>query len=198
MAYAKTLLPALTTGFVIPSATMLFAPDQFVRQYAAGVWQLFPVWVSLSHSFFRLWVKDTTAEDRVNNVHADLPYLRAAYISTGVIAGSAYIYLWVFTPYPMLDIFFSGLKKDPVQASKSIITASARFLRYDQICAFGAGLYWAILHFRDLKNSGRQMEKSWLTFGRDLVLATIGLGPGAALAAFWGWREEVLARKIVG
>jgi hypothetical protein len=194
IAYAKTIVPALTFAYMVPSAVMYFYPDILARQYSNVFWQLFPVWLSLSHRLFSYCVKDTTPTDCTHNTEADLPYLRRAYTLTGVVSASVYLFLWVKSPYPLKDVFFSGLS-NPGKAVVTIAIGSARFLRYDQICTLGAGLYWTAIQFWDLKRAERTTT-SWLKFLGTMTLSTISLGPGAAMAGFGYWKETLREKKI--
>lgn len=67
---------------------------------------------------------------------------------------------------------------------------------WDQMCAYGAGLLWVLLHFYDLKKAGK-LQAEWVKIVGALGAATVLMGPGAAMAAMWWWREEVLARRKV-
>ena len=195
IAYAKTLLPAIAATYILPSAAMLFYPNIMVRQYVNGIWQLFPLWLSLGHRLLAHTVKDTTSHDRRHNSKNDMQYLRPAYLLTGLMSASVYILLWTRSPFSMKAIFFSGLR-NPGQAITSIAPASAQFLRYDYICTLGAGLYWTALQFWDLKRAQRT-NTSWIKFLGSMTASTLLLGPGAAMAGFWSWREEMLGRKVV-
>jgi hypothetical protein len=195
IAYAKTLLPALTVGFTIPCAIMSFYPDLMIRQYANGIWQLFPVWVSITHRLLSYTVKDTTSHDRMTNPKTDMPYLRNAYLLSGLTSASVYLYLWAKSPFSMKELFFSGLS-NPGQAVTNIAAGSGRFLKYDFISTFGAGLYWTALQFWDLKRAQRT-NVSWFKFLGAMTASTISLGPGAAMAGFWYWREKMLGKKVV-
>lgn len=194
IAYSKTLLPAIIATYILPSAAMFFYPDLMVRQYVNGIWQLYPLWLSLGHRLLAHTVKDTTSHDRRHNPKTDVQYLRPAYLLTGLLSASVYLLLWAGSPYAMKAIFFSGLR-NPGQAVTVVAPASARFLRYDYICTLGAGLYWTALQFWDLKRAQRTTT-SWLKFLGIMTPSTFFLGPGAAMAGFGYWREEMLGRKV--
>lgn len=72
----------------------------------------------------------------------------------------------------------------------------AKFLRYDQIAAFGAGAIWTALSFHDLKKAGK-VNSGWAKILGVFSGITLVAGPGAAMAAMWGWREEALGKKVV-
>jgi len=194
-AYARTLLPALAISYFIPSAAMLFYPDLFTRQYANTVWQFFPIMLSITHRALSYTVKDTTRHDRINNPTADITSLRITYLVTGLASASVYLYLWTSSPYSLREIFFSALS-NPGQTVKVIAPGAAKFLRYDQIATLGAGLYWTGLQVWDLKRA-RKTRMGWFTFLGGMTVTTVLLGPGAAMAGFWYWREEVLGRRVV-
>ena len=195
MAYAKTLLPAIIATSVLPLGAMFFYPDIMMRQYINGFWQLFPIWLSLTHRLLSHAVRDTTSHNRMHNAQADIPYLRSAYLLTGTISATIYILLWTRSPHTMREIFFSGLS-NPAQVVTAIAPASARFLRYDYVCFLGGGLYWTALQFWDLKRA-RRTTGSWVRFLGGLAVGAVLLGPGAAMAGFGYWRERVLGRRVV-
>jgi len=70
------------------------------------------------------------------------------------------------------------------------------FFVWDQICAFGAGMLWVLLHFCDLKKVGK-LQAGWMKIIGVLVMGAVWVGPGAAMAGMWWWREEILARRKV-
>lgn len=195
IAYARTLLPALTISYLIPFAAMFFYPDLSTRQFIHAVWQFFPITLSIIHRILSYLVVDTTKHDRIHNPTADIPSLRTTYLVTGLTSASVYLYLWTLSPYPLREVFFSALS-NPGQVVKSIAPAAARFLRYDHMSTLGAGLYWTGLQLWDLKRA-RKTKMRWFKFLGSIVVTTVLLGPGAATAGFWYWREEVLGRTVV-
>ncbi len=71
-----------------------------------------------------------------------------------------------------------SLKDSPIQAEKvSLIHATAKILRCGQICAFTAGSFWTMLHFRDLKKVGK-LRSGWVKILGIFGETTLAFGPG--------------------
>jgi hypothetical protein len=193
--YARTLLPALAVSYLIPFTVMFFYPDLSTRLYAHAIWQFYPIILSVTHRALSYTVKDTTKQDRIRNPTTDIASLRSTYFVTGLVSASVYLYLWTLSPYSLREVFFSNLS-NPGQAVKVIAPAAAKFMRYDLIATLGAGLYWTGLQWWDLKRA-RKTTMGWFKFLGAMTVTTLLLGPGATMAGFWYWREEVLGRRVI-
>ncbi|PMD12640.1 hypothetical protein NA56DRAFT_586838 [Hyaloscypha hepaticicola] len=74
---------------------------------------------------------------------------------------------------------------------------AAKVLRYDQLCSFGAGAVWTLLHFWDLKRDGYMRNAGWgKILGVFGAMNVIG-GPGAAMAGMWAWRESAVNKETM-
>jgi hypothetical protein len=188
----KTIIPTVILSFILPSVAMTKVPGLENRQWINGLfWQLFPVSGAIIQRLLRFLVKDTTESDRLSNTEADMKYLRWVYLAAGFFAANINLYVRISSPFPLQDIYFSDIANP--SAAATLITGAARFLRYDQLLSFGAGLAWAILHFKDLKRA-EKTDVEWAAFIGALACATAVVGPGAALIGMWAWREEILVR----
>lgn len=165
------------------------------RQEFNFIWQFFPLWTTLLSGLFARLVKDTTQEDKIKNVTADLPYLRATYAFVGLVSAAAYLYVYTVSPFPIWEIFLSGVK-DPSAVVGSLTEGMGRFLKYDYLFAFVSGAVWILLSFWDLKKDGR-LHAGWTKILGSMGVVTVACGPGTMMAVMWAWREEILARKEV-
>lgn len=189
----KTIIPTLTLSYILPSIAMFAAPGLTTRQKINGLfWQPFPVYAAILQRVLGLFVKDTTHTDRTESPEADMKYLRRVYGFAGAAAALANMYVRFKSPVSLTEVFFKGVT-DP-SAPLPLIQGLAKFLRYDQICAFSAGAIWTLLSFRDLKKAGK-LNAGWGRIVGVFAGTTIVAGPGAAMAAMWAWREEVLAKR---
>lgn len=68
----------------------------------------------------------------------------------------------------------------------------ARFLQYDQLFSMASGFVWLGLRFRELQRAGASF--SWFKTITGLAGMTYAIGPGAAFAIGWGWKEELLQK----
>jgi hypothetical protein len=72
VAAASTALPALALAYELPTLAMFLAPDVSVQLRVNAEWQLFPVWLSISHYLLRRFtVKDMTRHDRIYQPSTD-------------------------------------------------------------------------------------------------------------------------------
>jgi hypothetical protein len=192
--YAKTLLPALIIGQLIPAILSYYPSfDLSTLQLFNGIWQFFPLWTVILHGIFARCLNDTTETDKINKITADLPYLRLTYAFVSCNSAVAYLYALANSTVPFSHLFFRNLL-DPWSNVGSLAEGVAVILRYDKLFAFGAATVWILLQFSDLKREGR-MNADWVRIVGSIVLATVAFGPGAATTGMWWWREEVLARN---
>ncbi|KAL5319811.1 hypothetical protein ACEPPN_012869 [Leptodophora sp. 'Broadleaf-Isolate-01'] len=195
MASAKVIVPTIATSFILPSIAMFAAPGIANRQWINGVFfQPFPLYASLIHRLLTKTVKDTTQVDRIENVKADMKWLRLAYRFAAATAATAYFYVVLKSPVSLTEVFFKGLS-NPSEALP-LITGAAKIFRYDQITAFTAGAVWVLLSFKDLKKA-KKIQTRWPGIVGTFAGTTILAGPGAGMAVMWAWREECLAKKEV-
>lgn len=195
MGPVKTIIPTIMLSYVLPSIAMFVAPTLASRQWINGVfWQPFPIYAAILQRVFGMFVKDTTQTDRIQNPQADMPYLRRIYAFAGIAAAVANLYVRFKSPVPLMKVFFEGVSNP--SAAAPLIQVLGKFLRYDQIAAFGAGAIWTGLNFHDLKKA-KKVTSSWATIVGVFAGTTLVAGPGAAMAAMWAWREEALARQEV-
>ncbi|KAH8592118.1 hypothetical protein B0O99DRAFT_549387 [Bisporella sp. PMI_857] len=190
--YAKTVVAAVGVGYVLPSIYHFLGLSTKAHQYINGIWQLFPIWTAIFHRFFASFVSDTTFHDRIENPRADMPYLRQAYAFGAAVSGVAHLYLWITatgdTRYLLPGI---GTYQNILRPA----TPGFRLLmRNNELITLSSGLIWLLLHFRDLKKS-RRLKATWAKVIGILASTIMLIGPGAAMAVGWAWREELLAER---
>lgn len=188
----KTIIPTIALTFILPTYAMLNTPGLANRQWINGLfWQLFPLYGAISQQIFGLLVKDTSEKDRISDTEADLPYLRLTYGFVAVFAAGLNIYVRAVAP-SVKDVFFKDISNP--SAAATLVSGTARFLRYDQFFCFGAGLLWTLLSFKDLKKAGKT-QAGWAKIIGVLTGGTLAFGPGAAMVGMFAWREEILANR---
>ncbi|KAH7393459.1 hypothetical protein BKA64DRAFT_577828 [Cadophora sp. MPI-SDFR-AT-0126] len=195
VASAKVIIPTIAASFILPSVAMFAAPGIANRQWINGVFfQPFPLYAALIHRLLVRTVKDTTQIDRIENVTADMKWLRLAYGFATATAAAAYLYVTLKSPVSLTEVFFKGLS-NPSEALP-LITGAAKVFRYDQIAASSAGAIWALLSFKDLKTA-KKIQTGWPGIVGAFSGTTLLAGPGAAMTTMWAWREECLAKQEV-
>jgi hypothetical protein len=161
------------------------------------MWQLFLLVVPLIQIPLRLLAKPRSnieaKEKTASNQNTNMLWTRCTYGSLAAISGLSFIYARWSAPQgaSLATIFLPGLFEH-TQPVTSFAQGIARFLQYDEIFSLGAGFIWLGLRFRELQQSG--VPVSWWKSACALVGTIVTLGPGAALALGWGWREEALAK----
>ncbi|KAL4890998.1 hypothetical protein BDV59DRAFT_209334 [Aspergillus ambiguus] len=188
----KTLLPALVLGYYVPSWACFVAPTLSDKQLSNIVWQFFPLLVPAAHipllAFARIVSNSTSATKKRR---PDMPYIRWTIVLLTTISGVAFLYARLSAPSnaSLSDIFLPSV--DYSAPVYSFAEAINRFLQYDELFAMASALTWALLSFRDLQVYGFGI--SLLKVASVLAATTVALGPGAAFAVGWAWREEYLA-----
>jgi hypothetical protein len=192
----KTTLPTIGLAYIAPTVAMFTVPGLVNRQWINGVFfQPFPLYAAVVQRLLARFAKQIEGEeenvkDKGENENADLSGLiNLAYGLSGAASAGVYLYLWLFSPVPMSRIFFSNLRNP--EAEHTMLYGAGKVLRYDQICSFGAGAVWTLLHFWDLKREGL-IKVGWGRIVGVFAGTMVVCGPGAGMAVMWAWRESVL------
>jgi hypothetical protein len=190
--YAKTLLPALIFGYIIPALGSFWPTISLeTRQTWNFVWQFFPIWINLFHELLARCFKDVPEEQRGRrDVASDLVWLRGIYEFLFLLSASTYLYVFFVSPVPFSEIFFGDIW-DWDKDVGSLTEGAWLFLKWDEIFVFLGTAVWILLCFRDLKREGRT-GVGWVKVVVVLVGTGLAFGPGAGVAVMCAWREEVL------
>jgi hypothetical protein len=193
VAAASAALPALALAYGLPTLTMFFTPDSSMQLRANAVWQLFPVWLSISHFILRKFtVKDTTQHDRIYQPTTDLPYIRFAMRALAVVSALTFNWVRWQSSFSLSTVFLRNAFTPP--ATLDLVTGAASLLKIDHLLFVLSCFIWLALLFKDLKEAGI-MTVSWVRLIAYAVLCIFVCGPGAGIAMGWQWREEMLASK---
>ena len=159
----KTLVPSIMLGYILPSILMAsptFSP--ILHQWLGGLWQGFPVWISLLQYFWKfrnlrfssttreddlpLNGKRTTASDRitVDDRIEEMKAIRSAYVfAFGVSAATHLTTFGIFGArqlFPLLflpELNFGDVLLPPMFCScahmKNMAIGIQNFFQYDQV-----------------------------------------------------------------
>jgi len=177
MNYAKTLLPTIFIGAILPAITITAYPEAELSKNLHFIWPVLPIVLVILHRLFASLVQDSTPFDRFYRVKADLPSIRRAVIPAAFVVAALFNYNRITgtgTQVPALHEVPSALR--------GIIGAEL------------GGCIWIVLLFKDLKKA-RMVETSWVVLFVGYWLAVSSIGSGATLLAGWLWREQILATK---
>ncbi|KAK0726552.1 hypothetical protein B0T21DRAFT_413877 [Apiosordaria backusii] len=193
--WSYAALPAIFLGYLIPLLGFLFSPNLEQRQSWLFVWQLFPIWVSITMFALSKLFKETVNEDKINNTEKDLGVVRVYMVLGSALAAGAHIWGKIGggwgDGYAGMGLFLPG---GIPRSYDSLTEFAVHFLRWDYIFGFGAHVLWLGYLFADLAKAG-MLKEGWGNVMGVVVLGLVTVGPGATVGGAWLFREEVLARR---
>jgi hypothetical protein len=180
MNYAKTLLPTIAIGAILPALTVTGYPEAELSNNLQVLWPILPVALAIMHRLFASLVQDSTHFDKFYRVKADLPSIRHAVMAVALTLTAIFQYLR-FTGTNMV------LPSEP--SLQNFQAALGGVLGVEL-----GGFVWLVLLFKDLKKA-RMIETNWIVLLFGYVLSSTVFGSGSTLLVGWLWREQTLATK---
>ena len=200
VAAAKTVLLAIIVTFTIPTLAMYNLPDTTQRLTVNMVWQAFPV-ISIVFQYVlrKIFVTDTTKDDRIHNVEADMPYTRLAVWTLAGISALVFNVARFTSGVSLATLIFPDwtlLKSTALSGAGTLdlISGMRLFLQVDEIVVFSAAFLWLAYLINDIKEA-EMTSISWISVIASAVAGTFIAGPGAVVVLGWWWRENILATK---
>lgn len=209
LGYAKALLPALVIGYLIPTIALFLPdsdPEQKLRQFLVFLWQPSPLYVNgLLSILSRVFASSNTntpalVEARkgtatVQEQNQDVKYLNSIYTVAFVATAAAHLatfYVMLTSTDPQHS--FTHVFVKPHDWGQSGVTKGLHAIfQADYWIIFLASLVWAYLAVWDLKRGGKT-DVSLFTAAVLIVVGSAVVGPAAALAGVWYWRENVMVK----
>lgn len=204
----ETLPMALILGYFIPTILMAIpVPSNTLHQWLGGLWQGFPVWVSLFqwllHSIPQLGGGALQVNSRLENRYLLYSAYWFAFASTSIshLATLATIAVQsilpsVFSPLALdtltlKEVFIPPNFQNP-GPMKSMAAGIHNFFQYDQYVGSTAALAWAVaIRFNARKSEMSFKDWAWLV--GELIGVGIVAGPaGALVAVMWNRDESIL------
>jgi len=200
--YAKSLLPAITIGYVVPTVLM-FIPwkDPNTIQIFEALWQPSPMFVPLLTVIFSIIYKLRKPKGvqhespSASEEFQDLPELKRIYLVTGLLGVALHVYtlskiLTSSDPsFTLKSVFWPDFRAEPKMLGEGI-----RSLFMADFWAFYLASYvWLCSAVWDMKRVGRttvDVAKA----SAAILLASFVIGPGATMSAVWYWREVIMAK----
>ncbi|PGH28923.1 hypothetical protein GX50_08329 [[Emmonsia] crescens] len=199
--YAKTLLPALLLGYLLPTLLLFWEySNPRLAQVMTLVWQPAPIYVNILLTLFSmLYAKiypDSHRTPSADQSMPDISSLKVVYLSSFSVAAIIHILTIsaaLCSRHPGLslaDIFVpytsGGLQL--ISVSEGI-----RSLWLADFWVFWtATIVWCILAVWDMNRVGRARVRLGVAVAA-IVLGTLAVGPGATAVLVWYWREEKMA-----
>jgi hypothetical protein len=180
---ALSIMFGLFVGFFIPSIAMLMT---LTDPYITAIWQAFPLWVGIAQQFHLTLVRRRSSHTGAQSGYA---LTQLTYAISFVVSAVAHAVVF----YPRLNT--SNLAETDWVSLRHLyvpgpplrkLNRSMEFLQWDMWLAFGSSMLAALWFGRSL------MQVVLLAVWQ--IVASVVLGPGAALAAIYMWREAKLAR----
>ncbi|KAK5992875.1 hypothetical protein PT974_06297 [Cladobotryum mycophilum] len=176
--------------YLIPHFLSFFHPNLGARLWWNWLWQLFPLWCSLtlfvltrvipSTPLLGAWVKFVRKNNRI--------VIMVILSGLTLVTTSVYLYSLItsgFSPYELfIPNHFWKMPETPGDSVKA-------FMHYDYISCISSPLLWLAYSLYELKTEGGG-KISWLQVCLDtLITAALG-GPGSLVVITWMRRERVL------
>ncbi|KAK1462251.1 hypothetical protein CMEL01_14218 [Colletotrichum melonis] len=198
--YAKALLPSTLLGYFLPTVLM-FLPwhEAETAQYWETFWQPSPCYVPLITmllgTIYR-WQKPLGEEEkrlpRAKDEPTDVAPLKQLYLVTGSLGVLLHWYvLLTILGSPTMSfaaVFFPTYSVSPMLLDQAFLNIFV----VDFWGFFIASYVWCVGAVWDLRRVGRT-DVNVVNASFIVLVAHLGLGPGAAMSAIWYWREERMA-----
>lgn len=204
---AKSLVPAVTLGFVIPTVMALLpTPNQAAGNYWLGLWQFAPPLVNLFTYLIskglKKWNESREGVEKKDELDADpgqdLPILKSVYTYAFAVQATAHIATLAYgSSYPGLSLaktFFN--LPSPFSADwkfPSLSAELATFFRYDMVLGVTGYVGSNLLSIWNLRRQGFIKTHEAVKVALCVAVGQFLVGPGATWAGLWYWREDRIA-----
>ncbi|KAF4468206.1 FAD-binding domain containing [Fusarium albosuccineum] len=194
--FAKVILPTSLLGYALPTV-LTFVPwgDLDQVQTLASAWQFSPMLVPfLTWSFGSLLgPKAGASQSKDGQLVADVPPLRQLYVVIGCLGCILHWYTIVqiaLVPEPW-QVFKSFCSPNSWTVPADLEEGLAGFFCADLWGYCLTSYVWCVSAIWDLKRVGRT-RVGILRAAITIMIAYIFLGPGAAIAGVWSFREDAM------
>ncbi|KAJ4289881.1 hypothetical protein N0V90_011214 [Kalmusia sp. IMI 367209] len=207
--FLEDLPLAFIVGYFIPTALMAIPlPSSHLHQWLTGLWQGFPVWVSLAQ-----WIlckvrhyqgQSPPARTQIANRYLlHCAYMFAfgstsiSHIATFATLAARKLFPFLFPPLAqktltVSKVFIPPFFRDP-GPMESMASGIHNFFQYDQYVGSTAALAWAAAININSKKD-RMTFKDWVRLMKELVGVSIVAGPaGALISIMWNRDERLLS-----
>lgn len=182
--HTALLLPMILLLHTAEVFAAYLAPEPTTRHYWTWAWQMSPLWIGVAN-FVASRLIGTS-------------YIRSSPVSSAkfllgipsLISGGIWVYTLLNSEHAITTVFLP----DP-SAQPDFALHMRRALQIDEISLFTSSYLWIIYSFFDLYLVGN-MGMEWLAQVIALPVITAFIGPGAAFAVGWYWRERKLQHKV--
>jgi len=175
-ARAKATLFAVLAGYALPTALML------ILQYpvVTAAWELFPVWMWVAQAAAHLFIRPSS---RYNT--SGYWTVQATFIFTFISSAISHIAaIWTTKDLALLRDLYVPPIVTPDPATTNLQLATHVFFQWDAVFTMGSSLLGTLWFARNTKQV--VLIALWN------VIASVVVGPGAAVSGVLLWREWAL------
>jgi hypothetical protein len=194
---AVSLIWANMIGYTFPTILM-FSPwsDPYSVQNFEALWQFSPMLVPLLCNIFGGFYSRNNNHGqtprKAKQAFPDLPHLKKLYVVSGLLGLSLHVYciakIVTSSDLSLTSVFWPDFTAQPKTLGEGL-----RALFLADFWGFEAATYgWLCMAVWDVKRVGRtrvDIRKA----SALIAVASLIVGPGAAMSAVWYWREGALA-----
>lgn len=191
LAKARTLLPAVVLGYLVPTLATWLPLDLFdleTRQGMVALWQISPLIVNVLWLLFSS-IYGAMQTDEKPRPSADSRAVSILYLLAFVVTQSSHavvLFLCSTSTDPSLSFDFLFNLRQPTQP---LMHDGIHFIfKVDYWIIFIATIIWCVQAEWEII-ALRRTSLNALTAVLITVLGSVILGPGAVCAAVWWWRE---------
>ena len=181
-AQVRAVPQTILLAYLLPSVMNFLHESYEARHWWNWVWQLYPVWGSLSHFVFSKGT--STAKDTKGTLR----------VTMGALAVVTTVNFWhvrLYAPFSWTELFVPAWSAAGATDDRFYLRA---LLQWDYACYTGAVLLWLAYSFGSLKGSG-VCQTSWVVlFGGAVLIGLLG-GFGTVIILGWLVREEMLSNQ---
>ncbi|KAI8959570.1 putative monooxygenase [Daldinia sp. FL1419] len=207
---AKSLIPAMTLGFVLPTIFALLPVPTFRSwQHLLALWQFAPPLFNLLTNIFSTsldrWQRGNKSVEEYDKEHQfdcydkkDVPILQSAYTYAFAMQATVHIatlfYAWIHPGLSITKTFLS--LPNPFVPSWNLTSLSNEisiFFKYDMAIAVVSFASANLYSIWDLRRLGYIKTTEAIKAVLAVVSGQLLVGSGATWAGLWYWREEKLA-----
>ncbi|VUC20400.1 unnamed protein product [Clonostachys rosea] len=213
----KSLVPALTLGYVVPSVLMMTPTNVSAWQDWTALWQFAPPMVPILATVFsaglRWWRnlgRNKTEEEKKQEAKEerlaiynddDVAGLKSAYSYATLIQATSHLVTmaYIYT-HPDLSFgkIFCGLP-NPFEKNWNLpdrATEVGLFFKYDMLLSMSALAAHGLYSIWQLRRDGYVRTQDAVKAAIATVFGNIIVGPGATLTSLWSWRESAISGLI--
>ncbi|KAI9172673.1 FAD-dependent monooxygenase adrH [Paramyrothecium foliicola] len=213
--FARSLIPAVTLGFLIPTVMSLL-PNPNIGALNAwhGLWQFAPPFFNVLSNIISRTLRryESIQPNKPSEKHQspentrsaeryrtdDIPLLKTVYTFAFAVQATAHItsiaYAWHHPDVSLASTFFE--LPNPFRTEWNLPTLYdklATFLKYDMILAVAAIVGSNLYSVWNLRSLGYIKTGEAVRAAVGIIVGQFAVGSGATWAGLWYWREEKLA-----